>query len=77
MLHLATLRPQNKAHFRRFMDSVLQKATKLKVLLKDLKDNYEPETAKQCLNSTSELNILDHTSNMSIFHSLSWKKTTA
>ncbi len=52
--HIVTPGPQNKAHFRRFMDSVLQKTTKLKSLLKDLTSNYQAETAKQLLNRTSK-----------------------
>ena len=40
---------QNKVLVKRFMESVLQKSTKLKSLLKDLKDNYTPESIRSQL----------------------------
>lgn len=39
--------PENKNHFKRFMDSVLSKATKLKTLHKDLKQNYAEESVSE------------------------------
>ena len=40
---------QNKVLVKRFMESVLQKSTKLKSLLRDLKDNYTPESIRSQL----------------------------
>lgn len=45
---------ENKAHFKRFMDSVLTKSTKLKGLVKDLRDNYENDTAKQYISQLEQ-----------------------
>lgn len=36
---------QNKQHFKRFMESVLQKSVKFKKLQRELKDNYTAESA--------------------------------
>lgn len=39
---------QNKDHFKRFMDSVLKNATKLKSLQRDLRSNYTSASAAGC-----------------------------
>ena len=37
---------QNKLHFKRFLESILAKTTKLKSLRKELHDNYTAESIK-------------------------------
>ena len=53
---------QNKTLFRRFMDSILAKSTKLKTLIKDLKSNYTAETIKSQLSWSPGLLALNLTS---------------
>lgn len=45
---------QNKQHFKRFMDSVLQKTTKLKGLLKDIRANYTKESTATYVRTLEE-----------------------
>lgn len=37
--------PQNRVLFKRFLDSILQKATKMKALQRDIKKDYTQESA--------------------------------